>query len=148
MKMKVKESKAMRANRNKLLCVVIALFLALSGAAGGNRVPDCSYCGASPSDNKDISSIKSAHAVITDMPVCTTEVSGLRSNASVRQLSARFDGRGRKTGSSDNCQVSDNTFWQNHIRLFAGLKASLYDNKYDGEIITDFIHKSDGKKRI
>lgn len=138
----------MRANRNKLLCVVIALFLALSGTVGGNRVQDCSYCGASPSDDKDISSIKSAHAVITDMPVCTNEVSGLRSNAGIRQLSARFDGRGRKAGSSDNYQVSDNTFWQNHIRFFASLKTSHYDNKYDGEIITEFMHKSDGKKRI
>lgn len=138
----------MRTCRNNLLCIIIALFLVLSGTVCEDTAADLSLSRASTSNQEDNSFIKSAHSVITDRQSCTEEVSGLRGNVSVRQLSSRLNGHGRKTGAHNGFQAVDNTYLKRYISLDICLKSDGYGNKYPEALITDYIHKSDGKKRI
>ncbi len=139
---------ALRKGRNILLCLMTVLFLVLSAAVGGYTAADPSFCRASASNQKDNSFIKSPRSIIVDRQTCTEEVSGLRGTVNVRQLSSRFDGNGRKTGTFTGFQAVDNTYLQRYINLCIFLKSDGYKNKYTETIITDYIHKSDGKKRI
>lgn len=138
----------MRSGRHQLLCIIITVFLVLSGTVCGDIETHPSFCRASDSAEEAESFIKSAHTVITDREVCTEEVSGLRGNVFARHLSSRFDGRGRKTKTSTAFTVVCSTSLQRHINSFICTESDGYGNKYAETRITDYIHKSDGKKRI
>lgn len=138
---------ALRTGRNKLFCVIISIFLVLSGTVFTDTETDPSFCSAFASDRETGSSIKSARSVITDIQACTEEVSGLRGSIFVRQ-SARHDGHERKTGTSGAFTAACNTSVHRHTHHYIRLGTDGYGNTCPEAVITDYIHKSDGKKRI
>lgn len=126
-------------------CVIFAVILALSGMYfEKNEVHSSLAC---PSVEKNNSYIKSAHTTITDAQVCTTEMLGVQYTGRVQQLTARLIRPGKTLITLHNFLYSDYLSLPEG-KFFTSLEITqIYCGCLD-ELVINYIHNLDGKKRI
>lgn len=126
----------------RFLCVMLSMLIIISGIYFGNARVDNMSLKESPVAS--VPSIHGVESVLTDTEACTSEMLGIRLDLS--ELTVKYARTGR------NDELTD-------IPCFAGISMepvsiSDYDyadkTTYDchSEKISDYIHNSDGKKRI
>ncbi len=126
----------------RFLCAMLSILILVSGIYFGNARVDAMSLKESPVAAAP--SIHGVESVLTDTEACTSEMLGIRLDLS--ELTVKY----AKTGRND--ELAD-------ILCFAGISmeavsVSDYDHveqtTYDchSEKISDYIHNSDGKKRI
>lgn len=126
----------------RFLCAMLSMLIIISGIYFGNARVDNMSLKESPVAS--VPSIHGVESVLTDTEACTSEMLGIRLDLS--ELTVKY----ARTGRSD--ELAD-------VLCFAGISMepvsiSDYDyadqTTYDchSEKISDYIHNSDGKKRI
>lgn len=126
----------------RFLCAMLSMLIIISGIYFGNARVDNMSLKESPVAS--VPSIHGVESVLTDTEACTSEMLGIRLDLS--ELTVKYARTGR------NDKLAD-------ILCFAGISMepvsiSDYDyadkTTYDchSEKISDYIHNSDGKKRI
>lgn len=126
----------------RFLCAMLSMLIIISGIYFGNARVDNMSLKESPVAS--VPSIHGVESVLTDTEACTSEMLGIRLDLS--ELTVKYARTGR------NDELAD-------ILCFAGISMepvsiSDYDyadqTTYDchSEKISDYIHNSDGKKRI
>ena len=126
----------------RFLCAMLSMLIIISGIYFGNARVDNMSLKESPVAS--VPSIHGVESVLTDTEACTSEMLGIRLDLS--ELTVKYARIGR------NDELAD-------VLCFAGISMepvsiSDYDyadkTTYDchSEKISDYIHNSDGKKRI
>lgn len=120
----------MRAKRNNLLCMLIILLVSISGMYFEDiKVDSVFACTPAETSNTYISEMDS---VITDAQACTTEMLGICKNVVTGQFTILFI----------------NIFSLNEENSYSSLEeVQLFFGSRD-KLVANYIHKSDGKKRI
>lgn len=134
-----------RNKRNKLICVLMTVFVLVSGMYIEDFKTDSTFMRA-PTETTN-SCISSVDDFITDAHACTTEMLGIRGNAKAGQSTIRFASQKGDTEISLHflCQ---NIFSLTGGKSYACLSQMQFISENQGGLATNYIHKSDGKKRI
>lgn len=135
----------MHNKKNKLICVLITLFVFISGMYFEDSKVD-SVFGCTPTETTNYF-ISSVNTVISYAQACTTEMLGVRGNRELEQLTIRFANQRRDT------KIFPDFLCQNNFSLNEGISYTSLEGmqlilKFQDELVKNFIHKSDGKKRI
>ena len=85
--------------------------------------------------------------IMTDTPACTTEMLGVRENTNLGQMTLRFSNQRRDSKTLLDV-LCPNIFFQNKGKLYPGFEKIALVSKNQEKLITNYIHNSDGKKRI
>ena len=131
--------------RNKLIYVLIILSVVISGMYFENFKADSAFV-CSPAE-KTNSYISSVNAAITKVHACTTEMLGIHGSMELEQLTIRFANQRRDIKMSLDflCQI---IFCINERKSYAVFEEIQFVSGNQDELIINYIHKSDGKKRI
>lgn len=135
----------MRKKRNELLCVLITLFVFISGMYFEDlKVDSIFVCAATEASN---SYMLSVDPVVTDTKACTTEMLGIRESTGLGQLTTRFSyQRGHTKLSLD--YLCRTIFFLKEGKSYANCEKVQFVLKNQDDLVVNYIHKSDGKKRI
>lgn len=135
----------MQMKKEKLISFVLVIFVFLSGMCFENVKTDSFYVYVS-SDTTD-ACIMSCEAAIIDTEHCTTEMLGVRNGVGLQKLTGRFISQKRDGRLSQEFLYLD-IFSLFEGKLFASSEKIHFLNQYQEEFVLNYIHKSDGKKRI
>ena len=96
---------------------------------------------------KKNSCIQSAYMPTIEAQICTSEMLGVQNTSYIQQLTTRCIVLkwGLRTSLSSLCP---DTFQLQKSKFFMGLETSTVCSWYVDELIINYIHSSDGKKRI
>lgn len=137
----------MRIKNYKILCFILVIFIVLSGMCIENIEADSSFAYAPMEETN--SYIMTDDAVISQAEPCTTEMLGVRNNAGIQRLASQFINQKRESKVSLNFLYSNIFFLHEKERRFLiSSKAITFCNQCQDELVVNYIHKSDGKKRI
>ena len=129
----------------KLICVLIILSIFISGLHFGKfKVDSIFVCAPAETANSYISSVD---AIITEGQACTAEMLGIYGSTELGHLTIRFVNQRRDTKMSLNC-LYQNIFFLNEGKYYACFEKIQFVSGNQDELVTNYIHKSDGKKRI
>ena len=140
-----KEEALMCIKKQKLICFMLTVFVFLSGIYFENIHTDFSVVCAS--NEKNDSFLTTYDAVIVATEHCTTEMMGIRNNMGMQQLTSRYIGQKRDHRLSFDLLCSD-IFCLSEGRSFTRFEKIYFLKQYKDECVLNYIHKSDGKKRI
>lgn len=135
----------MRAKRKNIFCILITLLVFISGMYFEDIKANSVFaCTSTETTN---SYILDMNSVIKDTQMCTTEMLGIRGNMVIEQFTIRFVNQRRATKLSLDflCQ---NIFSLNEGKSYANFEEVSFISGSQDELVTKYIHKSDGKKRI
>lgn len=132
----------MSMKKRKILCVLIIFMIFVSGMYFEN-IETYSVFACNPATAVN-SYITVANPVITDAQACTTEMLGIRESIVTLQ---RFVGQKRDS------KISLDFLYQNLFSLkegksYTGLKEVKHTLNSQNELVANYLHKTDGKKRI
>lgn len=135
----------MRAKRNKIFCILITLLVFISGMYFEDIKADSVFA-STPGETTN-SYTSDIGSVTIDTQVCTTEMLAVCGNMVTGQFTIRFVNQRRDTRVSPDflCQ---NIFFLNEGKSYASIEEVQLISKSQDELIANYIHKSDGKKRI
>lgn len=135
----------MCCTRNKFICMLMILFVFVSGMYFEEfRIDsDFSYAHA---DIADICYF-SEKPVVVDTQVCTTAMLGIRGNAGLGRMERSFvsQRRGTRTSTDFLCQ---SLFSLNTGKSYINFENTQWISGTLENLVAEYIHKSDGKKRI
>lgn len=123
--------------KRKITGMILIVFM-LFGMCFENIKAD-SYFVCTPIENTN-SYLMSADAVLTETQLCTNGMLGVRINAGMKQLTSRFI--------SQSYFIYSDIFSLKEGKFSTGSRTIQSDYHCQGGLVTSFIHKSDGKKRI
>lgn len=134
----------MRIKQYRIICFIIAVLVSISGMCFEDVKADCGFEYAPV--EKTNAHIIDGDSAIKDTGICTTEM--LRScNAGVQQHLRAYEGQRRELKGSLYFLCAD-IISLNEGHLFNGSQICLFCSHNQNKFITNYIHKSDGKKRI
>lgn len=88
-------------------------------------------------------------ATISQARPCTTEMLGVRNNAGIQRLASRFINSKRESKVSHNFLYSNIfSLHEKERKFFISSEAIQFCIQCQNELVINYIHKSDGKKRI
>lgn len=134
----------MRSRNRKIICVILAMIIALSGTYVENTKTGLGYQDASADTHT--SCLESAEALVRDIQICTTEMLGIRDNVQTGRLSVRLDGSHKEIKSSPGFLCSK-LFSLAEKKFFTSSEFISLIMQWPHELVINYIHKSDGKKR-
>ena len=135
----------MNTVKRRLTCIILALFVALSGIGFDTVATGNEYVNKADTDNNSVISVD--ECMVDDVQVCTSETLGMRGNAGVRQIYTRADCNKRDVNHYHGVTCID-------ISSLCDIKTNncsdvvVCCDDFRREIVTEYIHRSDGKKRI
>lgn len=135
----------MRIKNNKIVCIIFAMIVFLSGFFI-ESVPEDNSFACAPIE-KTNSCIQSVYMPTIEAQICTLEMLGVQNTRYIQQLTSRCIALkwGLRTSLSS---LYPDTFQLQKSKFFIGLEASTVCSWYVDELIINYIHSSDGKKRI
>lgn len=134
----------MRAKRNNIFCMLIILLVSILGMYFEDIKADSVFaCTSTETTNLYFSDRNS----VTDAQACTTEMLGIRKNVVTGQFAIRFMNQRRDTKLSQN-YLCQNIFSVKEGESYASLEEVPLVSGSGDELVANYIHKSDGKKRI
>ncbi|MBQ4531442.1 MAG: hypothetical protein IJA36_12675 [Lachnospiraceae bacterium] len=135
----------MHIRKKKLVCFMLMIFVFLSGMYFENVKTDFSVvCASNETTN---SYIMSYDAVIMEAEHCTTEMMGIRNSIGIKQFVSRYITHKRDSRNPLDFLCS-NSFCLSEGRSFTRFETTCFLNQYQEEFVLNYIHKSDGKKRV
>lgn len=135
----------MRKKRNELFCVLITLFVFISGMYFEDfKVDSVFVCAATQTSNSYMSSVD---PVVTDTKACTTEMLGTHENMGLGKVTTRFTYQKRNSKLSRD-YLYGTIFFLNVGKSYANCDKVQFVSKNQDDLVVNYIHKSDGKKRI
>lgn len=135
----------MQVKRKRLWCLVVAIMFWISGIyVQGNEV-DFSF--ACTTTDEPISYISTNDTTITDIQACTAQTLDVYGRIEIRQLTMRLAKQKSVINYSRDflCQSFFSLKEKNSYVTFEGINL-LKDTQ--SILVTKYIHKSDGKKRV
>lgn len=134
-----------RMKSNKMICIILSVILSLSGLFYQDNVSD--FLSANSTVEKTNSYIQSEYTTITEIQVCTAEILGLQNPYAIQNITGCFiSPQGRlKISLSFLCL---NSFLFVIGKFFTDSEIIQSYCRCLNELVTNYIHKSDGKKRI
>lgn len=134
----------MKAGHRRIIGFILTLFICVTGMYFGDvKVDSVFVC---PSVDVSDACIESVDSVADNYKACTSEMLGIRRTVTLRGNLARTSGRRECRVTADFYQ--DNGNGCNIRPFYAGLFDGRAYNVRQEEIVTNYIHKSDGKKRV
>ena len=135
----------MRKKRNKQLSIFIILFIFILGMYFDNFKVDS--CFAYVHGDAVGSGITTVAPGFTGTHACTAEMLRVRGDRGSEQFTFRLSNLRRDTGKNPGflCQ---NFVFLYEGRFCSGFGEIQFLSENQNELVTNFIHKSDGKKRI
>lgn len=135
----------MRFKNNKIVCIILVMLIFFSGFFIESVPVDNSF--ACAPIEKTNSCIQSVYMPTIEAQVCTSEMLGVQNTSYMQQLTSRCIALkwGLRTSLSSLCP---DTFQLQKSKFFIGLETSTVCSLYVDELIINYIHSSDGKKRI
>lgn len=135
----------MRFKNNKIVCIILVMLIFFSGFFSESVPVDNSF--ACAPIEKTNSCIQSAYMPTIEAQICTSEMLGVQNTSYIQQLTSRCIALkwGLRTSFSSLCP---DTFQLQKSKFFIGLETSTVCSLYVDELIINYIHSSDGKKRI
>lgn len=135
----------MQYKRKNLFCMFMVMILFISGIC----FKDCSIddLWAYPVSDETSSQISNVEAMFSDVQLCTTQMLGIRSDIVGRQQTFRYGTQG-KTAKLLLDELSEDIISKKtgNSFSFVGEVPQFYVGQ--SNLVTVYIHKSDGKKRI
>lgn len=140
-----KGGSGVRTKFHRFAGLLLALVMMISGICGDAVRADAAFMRAP--ENTKTSCIEASRAVLTEVECCTAEMLGVRRSTELRAAALRHVNQRRGIGLSSGflCQKF---FTLRHGVFRTGLENAVSVSKYPYGLIADYIHKSDGKKRI
>ncbi len=138
---------SMRTKFHKLAGLILALVMMLSGIFGEALKVDAAFMCISEHSQESESCLRTSCAVLTGARSCTSEMMGIRRNADFGAVILRHANQRRGSGVSFGFLCQDSFFLKcrnSHV----GLEDACVVSGCPYELVTEYIHKSDGKKRI
>ena len=135
----------MRIKNYRIISFITAILIFLSGLYFDNNESNTLF--ATSSVETANSCITKAAAINPCEQGCTSELLGIRSAGSVQQLSNRLISQKRETKISLDFLYS-NFLFINKGTFFTSLSAIRFFCPKTDELVINYIHESDGKKRI
>lgn len=139
----------MQRAKIRLINLILTIIVSLFGMNFECRDTDSSFArvGMEVSCEVSDSSLKPVQTKIADAQVCTAEMSGVKSTGSIRQ------GTGRYVRPNREVKLFPDVLCSNHpsLQVFhfnSSFRITLLPGKSPDELVTIYIHNSDGKKRI
>lgn len=134
-----------RLKERKMVCILLAMIVFLSGIFLENAQVD-NLSSRAPME-ATTSCIQSANAIIVDTQLCTTEMLDMRSVCGIQQLAGqRISPKG---GLRNPLSFLCLGIFQFFIgRFLTGSGITDIHSLYLNEPVINYIHRSDGKKRI
>jgi len=133
----------MQTGRNKLLYILITIFVFVSGM----YLDDIKENSVPPYEHTELTNfyISAEDSVINDSQACTTDMLGIRGNTGTGNL-VRLANQKRDNKISLDFLL-ENIFSLNEGKSYASFEEDqlIVDNRE--ELVTNYIHNSDGKKR-
>lgn len=140
-----REEKNMVRRKNKrIICYILVISALISGMRFENVEMDSLFACAHL--KKATSYIKSCVEVMCDGEFCTTEMLGVCNNTDFQRVITRYTEQNGETKASLDflCLEFLSIFEENSFRRLGAIQF-FYQNL--DEIVTNYIHNSDGKKR-
>ena len=131
--------------RNKQISVFIILFLFVLGMCFDTFKAHSDFWYVSGDENG--SRIASAAPGFADTHICTAGMLGARGDRGSEQITFRFSLLRRDTGKKPDF-LSTNIICLYEKSFFLGFEVTQSLSGIQDELITSYIHNSDGKKRI
>ncbi len=133
----------MRNKRNKFVCVLIALVVFISGIYFEYFKIDSTFACEPIAMNH--SNIAFEDPILADVPVCTSEMLGFHKSTGQGQLTIQCANQ-RRDAKTSHYSLCPDIFSINECKSYTSFKTKkvVYGNQ--DELITKYIHKSDGKK--
>jgi len=135
----------MRIKDKKSICFIFIISALLSGMCFENVEMDSLF--ACRLLEETVSYIKSCDEAVQNREVCTTEMLGACNYLVVQQMTSGYVGQEGEIGEFHGPLCLDCIFLpkEKYLKAFVVIQC-FYQNPE--EIVTSYIHKSDGKKRI
>lgn len=134
-----------RTKFHRLAGLLLALVLMISGICGDALKADAAFMRAP--ENTGASCVISSGAVLTDARGCTVEMLGTRRNTDLRPAALRCANQRRGISLSSGF-LCLNFFSLKQGNLHTGMEETAFVPNRPYELVTDYMHRSDGKKRI
>ena len=115
----------MKAGHRRIIGFILTLFICVTGMYFGDVKVD---------------------SVADNSKACTSEMLGIRRNVTLRDNYVRTSGRREYRITVDFYQDNGNGY--NICPFYAGISDGRDYNVRQEELVTNYIHKSDGKKRV
>ena len=132
--------------RYKIICIILAVIVSLSGMCFGNNDEADSLFAYIPFEKAD-SYIETVPATIADAQVCTLEMLGVRSISAMQQLAGRYICQKREFKRSLDFLCLNSLSLREEKFFKSSERTHIYSKCLD-ELVANYIHNSDGKKRI
>lgn len=134
----------MRNRINKCICLLMAFLVYIAGMYSENQKIYSTYACAPVTDVRD-ADFSTEDTVFTDLQVCTSDMLGVRENA--EQITTRLKVHGREIISFPDFTYHKICFLIDG-KSSAGFADTVYVSNSQSGLVTKYIHKADGKKRI
>lgn len=134
----------MRIKSSKTICFFLAVLALLSGIYFENIKMDSSFVCAPAGVN---ASRFLAYPIINDAKACTTEMLEVHSSIGLQQLAGRYISQKREIKAPLDFLCSG-FFSLLEERFFTGSKLVRFFHQKPHGLVTSYIHRSDGKKRV
>ena len=140
-----KGGSGVRTKYHRFAGLLLAIVLMIAGICGDTLKVDAAFMRAT--ENTKTSCIEASRAVLTGAECCTAEMLGIRRNTEVRSAALCQVNPRRGLGLSFGflCQTF---FSLGHRDFRMGLQNAVSVLEDRDGLVADYIHKSDGKKRI
>lgn len=135
----------MRKKVRKLTGLIMTLFLFVTGIYCEFSRADAAFLRAPVQTGG--SCLLAGAPVVPDAQACDTELSGIRGNICPGQLTVRFANQRRDIRGSLSA-LFQNIFSVREGRSYSHFEKLRALSENQKELVTNYIHKSDGKKRI
>lgn len=135
----------MQSRKQKAMCILLAIVIVLSGMCFESSKADASFLYA-PAEASD-STVRPVDATIREAQLCTTETLGIRDNADIQQFAGRVNSQKRETSDS-LALLYFNILSSAAGKFYAGSEMMRSGQQYRNELVANYIHRSDGKKRV
>ncbi len=137
----------MRMKNYRIISLLLVIFVALSGMCFEDTKADSYFAYVSMEDNSF--NFISDETEISDTHPCTSEMLGVRNNAGIQRLASQYLNQKRQNRISYNFLFLDIFSLSERIKkFFISSEATQVYNQCQEELVANYIHKSDGKKRI
>ncbi len=134
----------MRIKNYKILCFFLILFVICSGICFESIKTDSIFACA-PIETSNVQSISFGEAA-SDAEVCTTEMLGIRNHSRIQQLTEQGIPRGvEKLSLVLLCLYLFSILLR---KFFKSSEKVQFLEVHQEETVSNYIHKTDGKKRI
>ncbi len=131
--------------KKQILCLMLTVLVFLSGIWCENSITD--FQAENVSVGADISHTLWEDDAVTETQLCMEEMLGVRIHAGLLQLTGRLTHLARKTRVTFDFLYSDISD-ASERKFFAGSEEIYFSCQCPEELVVNYIHQSDGKKRI